>query len=152
MHAYLPYLVTSFVYLCIDVLACWAMNLSYGLTGIYNIGLVVFQAIGAYAAAVVSIGPSSANGGFQQYIGGYHLPFPLPIVIGGLAGGGLAFVVGAIVLRRLRTDYQAMVLLTFTVVAGLLVTDDASLFNGPAGLALIPRAENRAWRLMGCLS
>lgn len=139
MHAYLPYLLTSFVYLCVDVLACWAMNLSYGLTGVYNIGLIVFQAAGAYAAAVVTIGPSSAYGGFQHYIGGYHLPFPLPIIIGGLAGGVLSLAVGAVALRRLRTDYQAMVLLTFAVLASLLVTDVGSLFNGAAGMALIPQ-------------
>ncbi len=139
MHAALDYTATSLVYLCVDVLACWALNLQFGLTGVYNLGLIVFQSAGAYAAAVVSLGPDTGNGHFQSYVFGSRLPYPLPLVVGGAVGGLLAFAVGAIVLRRIRADYQAMVLLVFAVMANLLVTNMGGLLNGPAGLALVPQ-------------
>jgi len=72
------YLATSFVYLGVYVLACWAMNLQYGVTGIYNLAFIIFQSAGAYTAAVLSLGPSSQNSSFQQYIGGYRLSVPTP--------------------------------------------------------------------------
>jgi branched-chain amino acid transport system permease protein len=133
------YLATSLVYLGVYVLACWAMNLQYGVTGIYNLAFILFQAAGAYTAAVLSLGPSSQNSGFQQYIGGYRLPFPIPILAGAVVGGALSLVVGLVVLRRLRSDYQAVVMLTLSVMASLLVISVVPLFNGPAGLSLVPQ-------------
>jgi branched-chain amino acid transport system permease protein len=139
MHAALAYTGTSLVYLCVDVLACWALNLQFGLTGVYNLGLIVFQSAGAYAAAVVSLGPDTGNGHFQTYVLGMSLPYPLPLVVGGVVGGLLAFVIGAVVLRRIRADYQAMVLLVFAVMANLLVSDMQGFLNGPSGLSLVPQ-------------
>jgi branched-chain amino acid transport system permease protein len=133
------YLTTLLVYLGVDIMAVWGLNLQYGLAGVYNFGFVVFQAVGAYVAAVLSLGPSSGNGGFQSYIIGASLPFPLPILAAALASGLLSVIVGAIALRRLRTDYQAMVMLVLSVSATLLVTNATGLFNGPAGLSLIPQ-------------
>src|SRR5579864_5613591 len=133
------YLATSFVYLGIYVLSCWAMNLQYGLTGIYNLAFILFQAAGAYTEAVLTLGPSSGNGAFQQYILGYSLPFPIPMLAGALVGGVLSLIVGLVVLRRLRSDYQAVTMLTLSVMATLLVTSVVPLFNGPAGLSLVPQ-------------
>ena len=138
MDAALSYTVTSLVYLCVDVLACWGLNLQFGLTGTYNLALVVFQSAGAYAAAVVTLGPDTQNGGFQHYFIGIHLPFPIPILVGGAVGGLLSFVVGLGILRRVRADYAAMVLLVFAVMANLLVLDSTSFLGGPTGLSLIP--------------
>jgi ABC-type branched-subunit amino acid transport system permease subunit len=133
------YLATSFVYLGIYVLACWAMNLQYGVTGIYNLAFILFQAAGAYTEAVLTLGPSSGNGAFQQYILGYSLPFPVPMLAGAVVGGMLSLIVGLVVLRRLRSDYQAVTMLTLSVMATLLVTSVVPLFNGPAGLSLVPQ-------------
>jgi branched-chain amino acid transport system permease protein len=133
------YLTTLLVYLGVDILAVWALNLQYGIGGVYNFGFVVFQAVGAYVAAVLTLGPSSGNGGFQTYVLGAQLPFPLPILAGGAAAGLLAVVVGLVALRNLRTDYQAMVMLVISVIATLTVTNATGLFNGPAGLSLIPQ-------------
>jgi branched-chain amino acid transport system permease protein len=133
------YLATSFVYLGVYILACWAMNLQYGLTGIYNLAFILFQAAGAYTEAVLTLGPSSGHGAFQQYIGGAQLPFPLPILAGALVGALLSLIVGLVVLRRLRSDYQAVVMLTLSVMATLLVVSVVPLFNGPAGLSLVPQ-------------
>ena len=133
------YATTLLVYLGVDIIAAWALNLQFGVAGVFNFAFIVFQAIGAYTAAVVTLGPSSGNGGFQQYIFGAQLPYPLPVIAGGLAAGLLSLPVGLVILRRLRTDYQAMVMLVLAVCATLFVTNAIGLFNGPAGLALIPQ-------------
>jgi branched-chain amino acid transport system permease protein len=133
------YLTTLLVYLGVDIMAVWALNLQYGIGGVYNFAFVLFQAFGAYIAAVLTLGSSSGNGSFQSYILGASLPFPLPILAAGLASGLLAVVVGLVALRKLRTDYQAMVMLVISVIATLTVTNDTGLFNGPAGLSLIPQ-------------
>jgi branched-chain amino acid transport system permease protein len=132
------YLTTLLVYLGVDIMAVWALNLQYGVAGVYNFAFIIFQAVGAYVAAVLTLGPSSGNGGFQTYVLGASLPFPLPILAAGVAAGLLALIVGLITLRKLRTDYQAMVMLVISVSATLTVTNATGWFNGPAGLSLIP--------------
>jgi branched-chain amino acid transport system permease protein len=139
MSGWAFYATTLLVYLGVDIMAVWGLNLQYGVAGVYNFGFIVFQAFGAYVAASLTLGPSSGNGGFQSYIIGASLPFPIPILVAGLASGLLSLLVGAIALRRLRTDYQAMVMLVLSVSATLFVTNDVGLFNGPAGLSLIPQ-------------
>jgi branched-chain amino acid transport system permease protein len=133
------YLTTLLVYLGVDILAVWALNLQFGVAGVYNFAFIIFQAVGAYVAAVLTLGPSSGNGGFQTYVLGASLPWPLPLLAAGLAAGLLALVVGLVALRKLRTDYQAMVMLVISVSATLIVTNATGLFNGPAGLSLVPQ-------------
>jgi branched-chain amino acid transport system permease protein len=133
------YLTTLLVYLGVDILAAWSLNLQWGIAGIPNLAWILFQSAGAYTAAVLTLGPSSGNGGFQSYIIGARLPFPLPLLAGGVVAGVLALLVGLVVLRRLRGDYQAVVLLVITVTATLLVQNFPHFLNGPAGLALIPQ-------------
>ena len=61
------------------------------------------------------------------------------MLLAGVVAGALALVVGIVALRRLRTDYQAMVMLVISVIALLVVENVTGLFNGPAGLSLIPQ-------------
>lgn len=133
------YVTTLVVYLGIDILAVWGLNLQFGVSGVLNFGYIVFQAAGAYTAAVLTLGPDTKNGGFQQYIGGEQLPFPLPLIAGALVAAVLSLIVGLVTLRRLRSDYQAIVLLVFSVIASTVVVNATGLFNGPPGLALVPQ-------------
>jgi branched-chain amino acid transport system permease protein len=144
MNATAFYLTTLLVYLGVDIMAVWGLNLQYGVAGVYNFAFIVFQAFGAYVAAVLTLGPAGGSGGFQSYVLGSSLPFPLPIIAGGLAAGLLAVIVGLVALRNLRTDYQAMVMLVISVSATLLITNATGLFNGPAGLSLIPQPLSSA--------
>ncbi|MDX6570591.1 MAG: branched-chain amino acid transport system permease protein, partial [Gaiellales bacterium] len=103
-----------------------------------NFGFIIFQAAGAYAAAVLSLPSDSANGGFQTYIGGYGLPFPLPWIGAAIVGGVIAVPFSALVGKRLRGDFAAVGLLVTAVMVNLLVTNYRPLLNGDAGLALVP--------------
>jgi branched-chain amino acid transport system permease protein len=128
------------VYAGVDIIACIALNLQFGVSGIVNFSFIVFQAVGAYTAAVLSMPPDTASGyDFQVYFGGYQLPFPVPWIGGAVAGGLLAIPVGLVVLRKLRSDYQAIALLVLSIIANTVITNARPFLNGAAGLALVPQ-------------
>ena len=133
------YLSTLLVYFFIDALLAWALNLQYGWAGIPNFALIMFQAVGAYAAAVVSLGPDTGINSFQRYVFGASWPFPLPLVAAVVAGGVLALVIGSFSLRRIRRDYQAAILLIVSLIAIGLVSNVVGLVNGSNGLTGIPK-------------
>lgn len=137
--AYQYYISTLLIYFGVDVMACWGLNLQLGVTGIINFAFVIFQAAGAYTAAVLTLGPSSGNGGFQQYVGGSAWPFPLPLLAAALVGALLSLAVGVLALRRLRSDYLALVMLVVSQIAVNVVENENGLLNGPAGLSLVPQ-------------
>lgn len=132
------YLTTLVTYAAVDMMACLGLNLQFGISGITNFGFIIYQATGAYVAAILSMPGDSANGGFQTYIGGLHLPFPLPW-LGALAAGALiAIPTGLVVRRSLRPDYAAVAMLVTAVFLNTFVNNFRALFNGAAGLALVP--------------
>lgn len=133
------YFITLLVYTGVNVIAAWGLNLQYGYGGVLDLGYVIFQALGAYVASVLTLGPASAYGGYQHYILGASLPWPLPLLAAFLAGGVLALVVGGFALRPHRTDYQGMVLLVVSLIASSVVITDVGLFNGSSGLVGVPR-------------
>ena len=132
------YISTLLIYLFIDIMGVLGLNLQFGVAGIINFAYIVFVAVGAYTAGVVSLGPSNPTG-FQHYVFGASWPFPLPILAGGAASGLLSLVVGVISLRRLRSDYQAMVMLVLSLIATLIASNATGLVNEPAGLSNIPQ-------------
>src|ERR1700730_3800390 len=136
MNSY--YAANLLIYAGVDIIALLALNLQFGLSGIVNFSFIVFQSIGAYTAAVLSLPPDTANGGFQIYFGGYQLPFPIPWIGGAVAGGLLSIPVGLVVLRKLRSDYQAIALLVLSIITNEVITNARPLLNGAACLALVP--------------
>jgi len=132
------YVINLLVYAAVDAMACLGLNQQFGVAGVTNFGFIIFQAAGGYAAAILALPHDTANGGFQSYIGGLNLPFPLPwigaAVVGGLVALPFAFLFG----RRLRGDFAAVGLLVTAVLLNLLVTNYRPLLNGDAGLSLIP--------------
>jgi branched-chain amino acid transport system permease protein len=139
------YITTLLVYAGVDAIACLGLSQQFGIGGVTNFGFIIFQAAGAYAAAVLSLPASSANGGFQSYIGGLNLPFPFPWIGAAIVGGLLAVPFTLIVGRRLRGDFAAVGLLVTAVMFNLLVTNYTPLVNGAAGLSLVPAPLQNAF-------
>lgn len=137
-NAAIFYIITLLVYGGVDALACLGLSIQFGVAGVTNFGFIIFQAAGAYAAGVLSMPGDSANGGFQSYIAGLDLPFPLPWIGAAVVGGLLALPFTLLVGKRLRGDFAAVGLLVAAVMANLLVTNYRPLFNGSAGLSLVP--------------
>jgi branched-chain amino acid transport system permease protein len=144
------YVATIIVYGAVDSMACLALDVQFGYAGLSNFGFIIFQAGGAYVAAVLSMGPWRGTfGGFQQYVLGWHLPFPLPWIGATLAGGLLALPFVFLVGKRLRGDFAAIGLLVSAVLLNQLVNNFVPLFNGAAGISIVPAPFQGIWNPQG---
>ncbi|MGH9065428.1 MAG: ATP-binding cassette domain-containing protein [Acidimicrobiales bacterium] len=141
-HAVLFYITNLLVYAGVDAIACLGLSMQFGVSGVVNFGFIIFQAAGAYTAAILSLPPDSANGGFQQYISGLQLPFPVPWIGAAVVGGVISIPFAALVGRRLRGDFAAVGLLVTAVILNTVVTNFRPFLNGAAGLALVPAPLN----------
>src|SRR5579862_4890165 len=111
----MSYYVFTLVFFLFDYfILAMGLNIQYGETGILNFAYIGFVAIGSYVTGALSL-PNSVGTG-QHYILGLSLPFPVNLLLGGLASMLFAVVVALIALRRLRTDYLAMVLISLSLV------------------------------------
>ena len=93
-------------YIAVFALLSLALNLHWGYTGLFNIGIVGFMAIGIYTMAIVSKAPLFAAETGRA--GG----FGMPIIVGIVAGTVVAALLGLVVALpalRLRADYLAIV-------------------------------------------
>jgi branched-chain amino acid transport system permease protein len=132
------YLINLLIYAAVDAMACLGLNQQFGVAGVTNFGFIIFQAAGGYAAAILALPPDTANGGFQTYIGGWNLPFPIPWIGAAVVGGVIALPFTFLVGRRLRGDFAAIGLLVTAVLLNLVVTNYRPFLNGDAGVAIIP--------------
>jgi len=133
------YLTTIMVYGAVDALACLGLNMEFGVAGISNFGYIIFQAAGAYTAAILSMPhAATSNGGFQQYVLGWNLTWPLPWIGAAIVGGLLALPFVFLVGKRLRGDFAAVGLLVSAVLLNLLVKNYIPFLNGDAGISIVP--------------
>ncbi|EJN58964.1 branched-chain amino acid ABC transporter permease [Halogranum rubrum] len=87
-------------------LAVLALNLHWGYTGLFNIGVAGFMAVGTYTMMMVSAAPDARVPGLG-----------LPLWVGVLAGMAAAAFIGliaALPALRLRADYLAIVTIAFS--------------------------------------
>jgi branched-chain amino acid transport system permease protein len=107
----------------IRALLTLGLNVQWGLTGLVNLGIVAFFAVGAYTTGLLTVA-------------GVALPlaWAAAIVLAALAG-----IVMAMVSLRLREDYLAIVTLGFAEVLRLFLLNEAWLTRGANGVTGIPR-------------
>ena len=90
-------------------LGALALNLHWGHTGLFNIGIIGFMGVGVHVAAIVSKQPVTEGSGT---IAGSTGGLGLPLLVGMLAGAVAAALFGLLVALpalRLRADYLAIV-------------------------------------------
>ncbi len=136
------YVTTLLVYGAVSVIACWGLDLQFGDTGILNFAFIVFQAAGAYTAAILTLGPSIQSNplsNYQTYFFGASVPYPVSVLAAAMVGALLSYPIGLIALRRLRSDYQAVAMLVVSLIATVVVVGDTGLLDGEKGLFLIPK-------------
>ena len=94
-----------------------AVNLHWGYTGLFNIGVAGFMGVGVYTMAVLTAAPTASPAGFglPTFVG----------VIGGTIAAGLVGVVIALPALRVRADYFAIITLGFSEIVRLGVTSGA---------------------------
>ncbi len=135
MEYYLLLIATS---LAINAILALALNLQFGFTGVLNFGYIVFVATGAYITAATTLGQGSP-GFIQTYVIRWSMPWPLPLLAGGLVAAALAAIVAVIALRDLRSDYQAVAMIALAQILWTTIGNQSNIFNGYQGLAGVPR-------------
>ena len=108
------------------------LNLQWGLTGLFNVGLAGFVAIGAYTSALLTTPDDAAR------LGGFGLPI-LVGWLGAMVVGGVAAAITGMATLRLRSDYLAITTFGVAVVVQLVALNAQCLTGGPFGIGFIPR-------------
>jgi branched-chain amino acid transport system permease protein len=116
----------------IYALVCLGLNLQWGSTGLFNVGVAGFYAVGAYTTAILTC-PD-----FPNQVGGFSLPVPVGW-LGALAAGGFAALVVAVPTLRLRGDHLAIGTFGIAIVIQLVALNFERLTGGPLGINFIPR-------------
>jgi branched-chain amino acid transport system permease protein len=109
-----------------------ALNVQWGLTGLFNIGIVAFVAVGAYTSVLLTVDPSAT---FQ---GGLGLPLWIGFVAAMVTSSILAVAVGLITLN-LRADYLAIATIGIGEIVRLFLKNEAWLTNGVRGIGGVDR-------------
>ena len=64
------------------------LNLNWGMTGLFNVGIAGFFAVGAYTSALLTTPPMLARSGAD--VGGLGLPIPLGWIVAPLLAAAVA--------------------------------------------------------------
>ena len=150
IRSVIEFLLPSLATMAIFAVICIGLNVQWGYTGLFNFGVVGFFLVGAYTAAIVTMGP--ADGEFTTYIGGFGdalaaVPLPgaanwVPFVVGTAAAACVSALLALLLawpMVRLREDYLAIALIGMAEVLRRIVTEEQWLVNGSRGLGGIPR-------------
>ncbi|HWE62154.1 MAG TPA: branched-chain amino acid ABC transporter permease [Chloroflexota bacterium] len=132
---YLANLAVYFLVYCVFTLG---LNISFGMAGLLDFAYITFMAVGAYFAGVTALGPPTPDSQ-SSYILGLNWPFPLDLIAGAVAAGILGGLVGLLAVRRLRSDYLAIVMVAVWTIAWNLVSNLTGLFNGSEGIVGAPQ-------------
>lgn len=111
------------------------LNIQWGYTGLFNIGIAGFFAIGAYSSVLISGPPPGMID--WRIVGGYQLPF-LVGMLGGAVIAGLAAVIISLPTLRLKEDYLAISTVGIAEAIRLVAKQESWLTNGVWGINNIP--------------
>jgi branched-chain amino acid transport system permease protein len=113
-------------------IVCLGLNVQWGQTGLFNVGIAGFVAIGAYVSALLTT-PEAPD-----RLGGFGLPIVAGWLGGAVATSFVSFLVGALTIR-LRADYLAIATFGVAVVVQLCALNLQGITGGPFGIGFIPR-------------
>ena len=125
------------------------LNVQWGYTGLFNIGIAGFFALGAYTTAILTTAPPDPRlfedfkfgGDLSEvwFLGlGIDLWFVLALAAAGVVCGLVALAVGFVTLR-LRDDYLAIATLGIAESVRLMFLNEKWIANGSKGLYRIPK-------------
>jgi len=113
------------------------LNLQWGYTGLFNVGVAGFVAVGAYTSALLTT-PETAG-----RVGGLGWPVAAGW-IAAMVSSGLAGLLVGLAALRLRHDYLAITTFGIAVCVQLVALNAQWLTGGPFGVQFIPRPM-QAW-------
>ena len=119
----LSYATFFLVFAAVFAIIVLGLNLQWGFTGLFNVGVAGFVAVGAYTSALLT-GPD-----YPGQVGG----------LGAMAATGLAALVVGVAALRLRHDYLAITTFGIAVTLQLVALNAQRLTGGPFGLQFVPK-------------
>ena len=108
------------------------LNLQWGFTGLFNVGVAGFVATGAYTSALLTA-PKTAD-----RFAGFGWPVAIGLLAATLVSGLVGLFAGAIALR-LRRDYLAITTFGMAVTIQVFANNATRLTGGPFGVQFIPK-------------
>lgn len=126
------YLVSVLIAGGIYAILCLALNVQWGMGGLFNAGIAGFFAVGAYTSAIVTTAAT------ERHLGGFGLPIPLGLAAAALVAGVTGWAVAKICVR-LKSDYLAMASIGIAEILRLVIVNEDWLTNGSLGISGIPR-------------
>ena len=126
------YLVSVLISGGIYAILCLALNVQWGMGGLFNAGIAGFFAVGAYTSALVTTAAST------RHLGGFDLPVAVGLLAAMVVAGAVGWAVARICVR-LKSDYLAMASIGIAEILRLIVVNEAWLTNGSLGISGIPR-------------
>lgn len=141
------YVVTLAAVMFVNAALAVSLTLTNGLTGMFSLGHPAFMTIGAYVAAVLTFPvrrKPSMLPDLPEFVATAELSLLPAVLIAGLVGAVVAFLVGLPVLR-LRGHYLAVATLGLIVIVQSLATNWDGITRGGAGLSGIPRLAGIWW-------
>lgn len=116
----------------IYAILCLALNIQWGLGGLFNAGIAGFFAVGAYTSAIFTTQVS------EKHLGGFGLPVPVGLLAAAVLAGATGWLVAKICIR-LKSDYLAMASIGIAEILRLVIVNESWLTNGSLGISQIPR-------------
>jgi branched-chain amino acid transport system permease protein len=143
------YIGSLLIIACIQGILALGLNVRYGWAGDFDLSFYAFVAMGAYVTAVITLPrpDPSVYPPPEGYILGLSLPFLVGVAGAMIAAAVTSAAVGAIALRRLRSDYFSIVTISATLLAYQVVSDVIPLFNGQTGLFGLSQPFNSVLKL-----
>jgi len=132
MEGIFDYTVFSLCLVGIYGLLALGLNVQWGMTGLFNIGVAAFFAVGAYTSGMLTAPPSEAHWG------GLGLPVPVGMLGAMVTSGVLAVFVGLVTLN-LRADYLAIATIGIAEIIRLAIKTETDVMGGVRGMSEIPR-------------
>lgn len=136
MSSYLLFVVGILVLIGIYALLTMSLNLKFGVTGLIDLGVVAYFAVGAYTYVLLTAPPPST--GLETYNIGLGLPLWVGFIAAALVAGLFSFLVGIPALR-LRGEYLAIATYAAAEVVQALVSNEEWLTNGVVGYSNLPQ-------------
>jgi len=139
LQGIVAYIVALAITAGIYAVFCLGLNIQWGYTGLFNIGIAGFFCIGSYASAMITT--PKPTGIYAQYVHqlfGLNLPFVFGLLGAALICGIIAFLIGIPTLR-LGEDYLAISTLGIAETFRLIFNNEQWLANGARGLMGIPQ-------------
>jgi branched-chain amino acid transport system permease protein len=114
------------VFATVFAIIALGLNLQWGFTGLFNVGVAGFVATGAYTSALLTTP------------GRFGWPVAAGLIAATLVSGLIGLFVGAVALR-LRRDYLAITTFGIAVAIQVIANNATSLTGGPFGVQFIPK-------------